>query len=318
VGFKVFLFVYMVDCIVPVILCGGYGRRLWPLSTPSFPKQFLKLYGCFSMFQHTVLRVSNKKNLSPPFIVGNKTHLNILDNQLKNIGVRNESYLLETTPKNTSISIILTAIHLAKKNDPIVLILPTDHYIENEVFFINEICDTLQKAHKPLLNGAIVSFGIPPRFFEKKYGYIKRDISEYKLDGIGVMDGLFKALCFIEKPPHPNFIKTKTSNPYYWNSGVYAAKSSVILSLAKKLAPKTYNLCLLSMKKAQNPIKKTTIPNPFFLQKTKNCSFDKKIIEKHNYLLVKTLNTPWFDLGSWKGVREVLSLKKTQQPSVCF
>jgi mannose-1-phosphate guanylyltransferase len=286
--------------IFPVILSGGSGTRLWPLSRSGYPKQFLPLLGAESLFQLTLNRVKLIPNSENPRVICNEEHRFLIAEQAHEIDVKLESILLEPIARNTAPAVTLAALQLKSenKNDDLMLILPSDHIIANPYAFYQAI----EKASVAASMGHLVTFGILPTQPETGYGYIKR--------GDDHKDGSFKVEQFVEKP---NLDKAKSylaSGDYFWNSGMFLFKVSTFLDEIKLHSPDILNSCEKAFSNLQKDLDFCRIDKEAFT----NCpsdSIDYAVMEKTQHAAVVPLDAEWNDVGAWPAVWEVLQ-KDTQ------
>ena len=280
--------------LIPVILSGGTGSRLWPLSRASFPKQYLNLdkKNDLSLLQNTYLRLKGIKNLQDPIIISNEEQRFIVAEQMRSINVKPKSIILEPHGKNTAPAIALAALKSLKYNkDPILLILSSDHKIEDEENFKKVIKDGLFYAQK----GSLVTFGVIPNSPETGYGYIEshQELTKNKTSS--------KIKKFIEKPNlevAKEFIKNKH---YLWNSGIFLFKASAILEELKKYDPQIIKTCNESIEKGITDLDFFRINEEAF-KKCPNKSIDIAVMEKTKLGYVMSLKSGWDDIGSWKSV----------------
>ena len=280
--------------IQPVILSGGTGTRLWPLSRECYPKQYLKLYenNNFTLLQNTYLRVKDLPNLELPIIICNEEQRFITAEQMREINIQTNSILLEPTRKNTAPAVTLASLFSLKQNeDPILLILSSDHLIKNNAKFQESIKEGIKHA----LEGKIITFGVTPTSSETGYGYIE---SRDALSSKTISSEIIK---FIEKPNKETALKLISNKHYSWNSGIFLFKASTLLKEIKKLHPDLLELCEKSLKNAESDLNFTRINNEYF-SKCPSISFDTAVMEKTNLGLVVKLNAGWDDLGSWDSV----------------
>ena len=281
--------------IIPVILSGGEGTRLWPLSRNNFPKQFLTLKESHkqSLFQQTQERIKSINNLDSPIIICNEEHRFIASEQLRQISVSPKAILLEPFCRNTAPAVTIAALKsLEKENDPILLILPSDHEIINKENFIKVIKIGSEYASK----GRLTAFGIVPKYAETGYGYIE---SNGQFDS-QVLEG-HKIVRFIEKPNKEmakEFIKSKN---FTWNSGMYLFKAKVLLDEIKKLHPELYLNCKNSVSKIVPDLDFQRI-EPQSFEKCSNISLDVAVMEKTNLGTVVPLDAGWSDIGNWESL----------------
>ena len=280
--------------LIPVILSGGSGTRLWPLSRESFPKQYLDLEeeNKLSLLQNTYIRLKGLKNLKDPIIITNEKQRFIVAEQMRRIKVKPNSILLEPFGRNTAPAIALAAIKsLENNNDPILLVLSSDHKISDKETFHKVINDGLLHAHRDRL----VTFGIIPDSPETGYGYIQ------SYEALTKANPSSKIKKFIEKPSidiAKNLIKDKH---YSWNSGIFLFKASVIVKELRKYAPEIIQICFDSIKKGMNDLDFFRVNEDIF-RKCPNIPIDIAVMEKTKLGSVLTLEAGWDDIGSWKSV----------------
>ena len=282
--------------LLPVILSGGLGTRLWPLSRASFPKQYLNIEDKdkFTLIQNTFLRLQGIKNLLSPLIVCNEDQRFIVAEQMRLINVIPKSIILEPFGKNTAPAIALASLMAVKDDeDPILLILPADHKVEKNHIFNKMISEGVTLANK----GKIVTFGIIPKSAETQYGYIEsaEEISETNKSS--------EIKSFIEKPSKKIAEQLIKSVNFTWNSGIFLFKASTILMELKKFAPDILNICTKSLDGVEKDLNFQRVNSKFF-KKCPSISIDIAVMEKTKLGKVLPLNVGWNDLGSWKSVWE--------------
>ncbi len=295
--------------IIPLILCGGTGSRLWPLSRASFPKQYLEIIpgNSISFLQETIKRVRNLKNFDDPIIICNEDHRFIVAEQVRELGIKAKSILLEPTGRNTAPAITVASIKAFQGNkDSILLVLPADHIIQDEDRFIK----TINKAQEFVRRGEIVTFGITPTKAETGYGYIE---SENELDSENLNGE--KIIRFIEKPNKQNAIKFISDKRFTWNSGIFFFKTKDFLDQILIHCPDLYKLCKESLVKNQFDLEFQRLDKEQF-SLCQNISIDKAIMEKTNLGVVLPLNAGWSDIGSWESMWEVS--KKDENRNVIY
>ncbi len=280
--------------LIPVILSGGSGTRLWPLSRESFPKQYLELSekNKFSLLQNTYLRLKGINNLQDPIIISNQEQRFIVAEQMREIEVKPNTILLEPIGKNTAPAITLAALKALDSHiDPTLLILSSDHKIEDEESFRKVIENGLLHAN----NGRLVTFGIIPDSPETGYGYIEayEELSKEKTSS--------KIKKFIEKPNLESAKKFIKKSRYLWNSGIFLFKASVFLKELKKFEPQIINICEEALKKGINDLDFFKIPEEIF-KKCPNKSIDIALMGKTELGTVLSLQVGWDDIGNWKSV----------------
>ena len=271
--------------IVPVILSGGSGTRLWPLSRTFFPKQFINLVNDTTLFQDTIMRLP--KEVSKPLIICNEAHRFIVAEQLRQIESGNIGIILEPVGKNTAPAIAIAAMKLLNDNkDPILLVLSSDHLIKNNQKFHRSIMIAKEIAEQ----NKLVAIGVEPSAAETGYGYIEidnSDTSEY-----------YNITSFTEKPNQKNAKKYLDSGNYLWNSGIFLFRASVYLRELEKFEPEIYTACKKSSKSVNIDSDFVRLDNIHF-RKCPSKSIDYAVMEKTNDAVVVPFNGVWSDIGSW-------------------
>ena len=271
--------------IIPIILAGGSGTRLWPLSRKLQPKQFISLLNETSLFQDTLLRLP--KEALDPIVICNEDHRFLVAEQAREINATLNSIILEPIGKNTAPAIALAAIKVLKDfENPILIVLAADHKIENT----NAFHDAIKTAHKLAENNKLVTFGIIPESAETEYGYIeteKKDKAEY-----------FEIKSFVEKPNKKNAIKFLNSGNYFCNSGMFMFNASIYLSELNKFEPEILSSCKKSLNNEYKDLEFLRIDKTEF-SKSPNQSIDYALMEKTNKAMVVPLDAGWSDVGSW-------------------
>ena len=271
-----------------LILAGGSGSRLWPLSRELYPKQLLNIQTTESLLQSTFMRLS--EYISPDNIISmtGVKHLSNVKYQLSSVS-KNPVVLSEPISKNTAPAIILGVKYISEssKTDPVILVVPSDHKITDTQRFI----ETVKEGEKISEQGYIVTFGIKPSYPETGYGYINTS-------NVPIFDG-YKVNKFVEKPDEKTASEYVKSGNYYWNSGIFMFKASVLLSETEKYAPEIYDKL-----KNFDFTKSLEIPYTEF-DKMPSISIDYAIMEKSDKIALIQLKSDWNDLGSWKSIYDV-------------
>lgn len=269
-----------------IILCGGSGTRLWPISRKLMPKQFVKLFYKKSLFQLTVER--NKPLCENEFIVSNEEQYFLAIDQLEEMDVTSSQYLLEPIGRNTAPAIALACMVL--KPEEIVLVSPSDHIIKDEKAYKKSV----EQAKKLANADALVTFGITPSYPETGYGYIEADGEDVK--------------SFKEKPDTKTAEKYLKLGNYYWNSGMFCFKAGVFLEELKQHSPKIYKACEKAYKDAHKDgmvrIKKSD------MEKIPEDSIDYAVMEKSSKVKVVPSDIGWNDVGSFDAMYEEIDKDK--------
>ena len=282
--------------IIPVILCGGIGSRLWPLSRESFPKQFISIFSeNKSLLQKTIERSRGIKNIKNPILICNESHRFIVAEQMREINTEPQSILLEPFGRNTGPAITLAALKsLEEYENPSLLILSSDHIFNNDKSFL----ESINKGIKYLEKGHLITFGITPTSPHTGYGYIE---SEKQLD-IKSCKGE-RIIKFIEKPDLKHARELIKDKRYSWNSGIFLFKSKTILKEIKKYSPDILNTCNLSMHNKNYDLDFQRIDKEIF-RKCPNLSIDICVMEKTEKGIVVPLDAGWSDIGDWDSIWE--------------
>ena len=273
--------------ISAVVMAGGSGTRLWPLSRAKHPKQFLALHGEDTMLQATVRRLSSL-DVKTSVTICNEEHRFLVAEQLREVN-RLGSIILEPIGKNTAPAIALAAF--STQDDPLLLVLAADHVIQNDTKFIEAVTVAIPLAE----SGKLVTFGIVPCEPHTGYGYIKR--GEKQGDGF-VVDK------FVEKPSVELAQQYITSGEYYWNSGMFLFKASRYLEELEKFRPDIYRVCKSSMLAAQPDLDFLRINKEKFSECPSE-SIDYAVMENTTDAVVVPIDAGWSDIGSWSSLWDI-------------
>jgi mannose-1-phosphate guanylyltransferase/mannose-6-phosphate isomerase len=282
--------------LTPVILSGGAGTRLWPLSRELYPKQLLALTGERTMLQQTALRLSGLAAASP-VVVCNDAHRFLVAEQLRQLKMDTRAVVLEPFGRNTAPAIALAALAAAKiaagGDDPELLVLPADHVIRDVPAFQKAVRTALPAVQQ----GKLVTFGIVPSAPETGYGYIQRG------GETATGAGLFQIARFVEKPNLERAQEFLKSGDYLWNSGMFMFRASRYLQELEKFAPLIASVCRTAFESAQSDLDFMRIDARTF----ENCpsdSIDYAVMEKTSDAVVVPLSAGWSDVGSWSALHE--------------
>lgn len=273
----------------PVILSGGSGTRLWPLSRKTYPKQLLSLIGEGSLLQQAVQRLSGTQDAAAPIIIANDDHRFLVRQQLEEIGVSPTALILEPVGRNTAPAVAL-ACHAAMQGglDPVVGIFASDHRIEDGTAFT----ESLRKAVAAAEAGWIVTFSIEPTHPETGYGYIRHGTPIAELDGVATVGA------FVEKPDAATAQAYLDQGGYGWNSGMFVFRASVMLAELRKYAPKAEAAACRALESAQQDIGFTRLDAELF-GTAPSVSIDVAVMERTDRAATVTADMGWSDLGSW-------------------
>lgn len=277
--------------IIPIILAGGHGTRLWPMSRESYPKQFLRLVSNYSLLQETVMRCNGLDNAEKAIIICNIDHYFICLDHMQEINVVDPTFILEPNNKNTAPAIACAARHVSV-NYPepcILLVLPSDHLILDQEIFFKSIQAALVIAQENLLT----TFGVIPTSVETGYGYIERSTQK-------IHNG-FLINKFIEKPHYEVAKKLIEQENYYWNSGMYLFTPTAYLDELKNFAPEVYQKSIQAYDEGMKKDDYIRL-NAEVYDTCPAHSIDYLIMEKTNKAAVVPLASSWSDLGCWTAV----------------
>lgn len=278
--------------LLPVIMAGGSGSRLWPLSRTLYPKQFLSLISKATMLQETVKRLDKIDHQDPLFIC-NEEHRFIVAEQLRLGGLDNSGIILEPVGRNTAPAIALAALKaLADGDDPLLLVLAADHIIQNTDAFLASIQYAIVEAEK----GSLVTFGIVPLKPETGYGYIRR--------GVQISDNAYKVNAFVEKPDLMTAQEYIATNEFYWNSGMFLFKASRYLAELEKYSPEILRVCQSAFNSNRIDLDFIRLNEALF-SSCPDDSIDYAVMEKTQDAVVVPMDANWSDVGSWSSLWEV-------------
>lgn len=278
------------NTVQPVILSGGSGTRLWPLSREAYPKQFLPLAGELTMLQATWQRVAPIASRGP-LVIANEEHRFVAAEQLQQVGAEPAAIILEPVGRNTAPAIAVAALEATRDGaDALLLVLPSDHVITDEAAFRAAV----QAASSAAEAGKLVTFGIVPTGPETGYGYIKA------ADGQGVR----AVERFVEKPDLDTATGYVASGQYYWNSGMFLFKASRYLQELERLQPAMLSACRTAWEGARCDADFTRLDKDAFTAVPSD-SIDYAVMEKTADAVVVPLDAGWNDVGSWTALRDV-------------
>jgi mannose-1-phosphate guanylyltransferase / mannose-6-phosphate isomerase len=292
--------------VTPVILCGGAGTRLWPLSRTGFPKQFLCLTGTESLFQQTVKRVCALGGAgilrSPPLIVANEEHRFLAAEQLREAGVELAAAILEPLGRNTAPALTLAALQAVEQagRDPVLIVTPADHVIRDEFAFSTAMHSAIEEAD----SGCIAIFGIAPDRPETAYGYI--DVGR---ESVRSTTGFLDVRRFVEKPDASTAERYLAEGGYFWNSGMFVLKASTWLNALESLKPELHQACCTAWRNRSSDAAFVR-PNKADFCAIPADSIDYAVMERCPGsafpMKMVRLDAGWSDVGSWDALWDVL------------
>ena len=274
-----------------VILCGGSGTRLWPMSRKAFPKQFLQIHGADTLLGATLERVRALDRNPDVVLVTNEQHRFAVRDQLEKSRMASARIFLEPVSRNTAAAIAicaLDAIHAG--NDDLLLVLPADHVIQDVPAF----CAAVERARALAQSGYLVTFGITPDKAETGYGYLKA--------GAAIEHG-YRVDAFVEKPDAQTAEAYLRSGEYFWNSGMFLFKASSFIDELRRYAPDIYEAAQRAVNGVTEDREFTRLPLAAFAS-CRNESVDYAVMEKTDRAAMVPLSAQWSDIGSWSAVWE--------------
>ncbi len=278
--------------IQPVILSGGSGTRLWPLSTRESPKHLIPLLDHETLLQKTLLRLKGLNDLLPSIVVCNEMQRFMVAQQLQDIGCQPQAILLEPFGRNTAPAVALAAMKSVEQGqDPLLLVLAADHIIQQSDLFQETVGDAIEYAEA----GRLVTFGVVPTKPHTGYGYIQR--------GSKIGTHAYQVAQFVEKPNLVTAQQYLRTGHYYWNSGMFLFKASVYLGALKQYAPDIFTTCQQAMGAQKIDQDFTRIEEHIFKQ-CPDISIDYAVMEQASNVAVLPLDAGWSDVGSWESLWE--------------
>lgn len=273
--------------VMPFILCGGSGSRLWPLSRDAYPKQFHRLTGPKTLFQDTCLRLSGPL-FDELYVLSNYRHRFLIADQLEEIGMSAKRLVLEPIGRNTAPAACVAAL-IAASADPqaLVLLAPSDHMMADAEAFAQAVEGGLARAEA----GALVTFGVEPDCPHTGYGYIEAEPGN---------EPVLKVKRFVEKPSPAAAERYLDSGQFYWNGGIFLAKAATMLDLFVTHAPAILEACENSLTEATEDLGFRVLSDSY--TEAPAISIDYAIAEKADNMVCIPLNTPWSDVGSWSTI----------------
>ena len=280
----------------PVILSGGSGTRLWPLSRSQHPKQLLPLTGGEeSLLQATARRAAGLDGAAPPLVIANEAHRFVIAEQLREVGVTPSALLLEPAGRNTAPAAALAALRLAEEDSEAVLaLLPADHLIRDGAAFARAMATAREAAAK----GWLVAFGIAPDRPETGYGYIKLGTA------LEAPKGAAQIACFVEKPDRATAETYLACGDFLWNSGIFVARADVLLKELERLQPELLAACRDALDSSRADLDFLRLGEAAFLR-MQGISFDHAVMEHCKRAAVVACDIGWSDLGAWPALWEV-------------
>jgi len=283
--------------LIPVILSGGAGTRLWPLSRELYPKQFLSLVGERTMIQDTALRAAAIPGAAPPIVVCNEAHRFLVAEQLRQVGVAPQTILLEPVGRNTAPAVAIAALtalthRKSGDSDPVLLVLPADHVLTDVPAFARAVAAALPAARE----GRLVTFGVVPTAPETGYGYIRQ----------GAGSGAVRPVAaFVEKPDAKRAAQFIAAGDYLWNSGMFLLPARAYLDELERLQPEMLVACRKAHAAAVRDLDFVRLDRAAF-ESCRADSIDYAVMETTDRAAVVALAAGWSDVGSWTSLQHAL------------
>jgi mannose-1-phosphate guanylyltransferase/mannose-6-phosphate isomerase len=283
--------------LIPVILSGGSGTRLWPLSRELYPKQLLPLVGDRTMLQDTAARLAGMGDVGAPVVVCNESHRFMVAEQLREGGASALAIVLEPVGRNTAPAVAVAALTALDEAggtdaDPVLLVLPADHVIRD----VGAFQAAVEAGRSAAIEGSLVTFGIVPERPETGYGYIRR------ASGAGPA---YPVAEFVEKPDGATAQRYVDSGEYYWNSGMFMFRARTYLAELREHAPAILSACEDAVAAARRDLDFTRLPAAEF-GACPSDSIDYAVMEKTRAAVVVPLDAGWSDVGSWSALQDAL------------
>ena len=279
--------------IIPVILSGGSGTRLWPLSRKQYPKQYLPLAGDNTMLQETILRLNGLDNLADPIVICNADHRFLVAEQCQQIDIENPTILLEPIGRNTAPAIAAAALQSQKiSNEAVLLVLSADHVIQD----IDAFHQAIKIASRQAQAGKLATFGIVPTDANTGYGYIKSSQEN--------IDGAHKVEKFVEKPDLETAQIYLEQGNYLWNSGMFMFQADVLISELSEQSPNIVVSVIDAVTNATKDLDFIRLDKQSF-ESSPSDSIDYALMEKSDNVVVVPLDAGWNDIGSWSALHDI-------------
>ena len=281
-----------IKMLLPVIISGGAGSRLWPMSRAKYPKPFIRLDGEYNFLQKTFKRALSLSDVKEIITITNRDFFSHTETSYKQIcdDKINKSYILEPFGKNTSAAIAVASLEIAKKynDDALLLVLPSDHVIENHNSFISAVSQAMKLAE----SGNLVTFGIEPTSPKTGYGYIEADNN--------------KVIRFVEKPNKDKAKQYLAQGNFYWNSGMFCFSAGAMIGEMEQHCPDIISKVKHCLDNSSYKDNRLDLNNDLFAA-IEDISIDYSVMEKSNKVSIVKCNIGWNDIGSWQDLGEIMA-----------
>ncbi|WP_046866109.1 mannose-1-phosphate guanylyltransferase/mannose-6-phosphate isomerase [Microvirga massiliensis] len=284
-----------VERIFPVLLSGGNGSRLWPLSRESYPKQFLRLMGRESLLQQAALRVKDPDLFEPLTVIGSEEHRFIIAEQTRVVDVATTPLILEPVGRNTAPAAAIAALGVAQVDpEALLLLMPADHLVQDSEAFRADVRRGMAAARA----GKIVLFGVKPTAPATGFGYVRVDAAG------GEEDGASRVAAFVEKPDLTRAEAYVASGQHYWNSGMFLASARTLLQAFEALAPDILSACRAALREIRSDLDFLRLDRDHF-SRCPSISLDYAVIEKTERAALIPVSFDWADLGTWSAIWDI-------------
>ncbi|OGT06948.1 MAG: mannose-1-phosphate guanylyltransferase/mannose-6-phosphate isomerase [Gammaproteobacteria bacterium GWF2_41_13] len=277
--------------LLPVILAGGSGTRLWPLSRVEKPKQFLSLISDKSLLQETVQRTMPFTEVLPPLVICNHQHRFLVAEQLQEMGVKPSAIIIEPIGRNTAPAITVAALFAQEKfKEALLCVMPSDHVINH----LENFHQAIEVARRQASHDKLITLGIVPTHAETGFGYIQRGEAEAD-------NSIYQVSRFVEKPDIETAKQYVTQGDYYWNSGMFVFSASRFLTEIKAYEPTVFSACLQAFQQRQEDADFLRL-EPQAFGSSPSISIDYAVMEKTTDAMVVPMDAGWSDVGSWQAL----------------
>lgn len=291
--------------IHPVILSGGAGVRLWPMSREQYPKQFLPLCSEQSMLQETARRVTDPARFAPPLVVCNQEHRFVIAEQMRQIGLDGTRIVLEPVGRNTAAAAAIAALIVAGQDpEGLILLLPADHVIQDQPAFLEAVSIAAGAAAM----GRLATFGIRPTAPETGYGYVRRG------DPVSGHDGAFRVSAFVEKPPLAQAERYLADGDFFWNSGMFLLPVHRYLAELERWEPTVLAACREALANGHSDLDFFRLEETGFTA-APSISIDCAVMERTDAAVVVPCSIGWTDVGAWSALWDIGA--KDERGNVC-
>ena len=291
--------------IYPVILSGGSGTRLWPLSRAMYPKQFIRFFNGQgeSFLGATLQRLSREGGFEKPLLMCNNDHRFLVKQEVESAGVEPRAIVLEPVARNTAAALAVAALSIAREGpDAVMVVMPSDHVIKDDGKFV----EAVRRAASVAQTGRLVLFGIKPDAPQTGFGYIRQGTA---LDGFG--GGAFKVQAFVEKPDRKTAQSYLAAGGYFWNSGIFVLHVKTFLDELKRLEPRVLEAARGGLEMAEEDLGFLRLDRASFAA-SPSISIDYAVMEKTEACAMLPIDVGWNDVGSWSSLWDIAPRDKNQ------